>query len=133
MGPRAPHRNAGKFEDARQRFSDAYDIAIEINLALAQEEILRGIGHLERQLGNYDAARRRYAESLRDANLINNRHGRADVLRSLGHVAADTGYLSEACAALAEACGIYESIGVPLADRVRAEMRAVGCPRPSNL
>ncbi|MFX0580177.1 tetratricopeptide repeat protein [Nocardia nepalensis] len=121
-------RNAGEFDGARQRFSDAYDIAIEINLALAQEEILRGIGHLERQLGNYDAARRRYLESLCEADRINNCHGRADVLRSLGHVAADTGCQSEACAALAQACGIYESIGVPLAYRVRAEMREIGCP-----
>jgi hypothetical protein len=58
---------------------------------------------------------------------LGDRRAEAEALWGLGHVASDTGERNQACELWRKALEIYEELGVPFVETVRAAMRQLDC------
>jgi tetratricopeptide (TPR) repeat protein len=88
---------------------------------------LRGLGEVERSVGEYGQAREHHTQALILGRQLNDRRAEAEALWVLGHVASDTAERGEARELWRSALKIYEELGVPFAETVRAAIRQSNC------
>jgi hypothetical protein len=89
-----------------------------------------------RDFGFWSDVRYLYDQALTLARQLGYRLGEAEALWGLGHVATDTAEHGQACELWQKALEIYEELGVPFAETVRAAMCQLNCrpatPRPRH-
>jgi tetratricopeptide (TPR) repeat protein len=117
----------GEYGQAREYYSQSLALARNLGYQRVEADALGGLGHVEWHVGEYDQAREYYSQALAHVRHLGNRSGEADALWGLGRVACDAGECGHAYELWRKALEIYEELGVPLAETVRAAMCQLDC------
>ena len=120
-------RFVGEYGQAREYYIQALTLARHLGYRRGEVEALRGLGEVERLVGEYGQAREYHTQALTLARRLGDRLSEADALWGLGYVATDTAERRQACALWRKALEIYETLGVPFAETVRAAMCQLDC------
>jgi tetratricopeptide (TPR) repeat protein len=112
----------GEYGKAREYYTQALTLARQLGHRRGEVLALWGLGQVEWLVGEYGKAREYYTQALTLAQHLSDRRGEAEALWGLGHVAADTAERDQACELWRKALEIYEELGVPFAETVRAAM-----------
>jgi tetratricopeptide (TPR) repeat protein len=83
---------------------------------------LRGLGEVARLVGDSTQAGEYLTQALTLARQLGDRRGEAEALWALGLVASDNADCNRASELWQEVLAIYEKLGVPCAETVRAAM-----------
>jgi tetratricopeptide (TPR) repeat protein/transcriptional regulator with XRE-family HTH domain len=112
----------GEYGKAREYHTQALALARHLGGWPGEVEALRGLGEIERLVGEYSKAREYHTQSLALAHRLSYRRAEAEALWRLGHVAIDTAERSQVSELWRKALEIYEELGIPFAETVRAAM-----------
>ncbi|MGH3695121.1 MAG: tetratricopeptide repeat protein [Pseudonocardiaceae bacterium] len=113
-------RMVGGSGHAREYHTQALALARQLGYRFGEVLALRGLGEVERLVGAYDRAQQYHAHALALARQLKDRRGAAEALWRLGLVASDTAQPVQAGELWRQALEIYEELGVPFAETVRA-------------
>lgn len=120
-------RLAGEHDQAREHHTQSLTLARHLSYRFGEIMALRGLGEVERFVGELIQAQEYYTESLTLARQLGDRRAESEALWRLGHVASDSGERGQACELWRSALEIYDALGVPLVETVRAAMDQLGC------
>jgi tetratricopeptide (TPR) repeat protein/transcriptional regulator with XRE-family HTH domain len=113
-------RLVGEHGQARKYYTEALALARHLGYRRAEADALRGLGEVERLVGEHGQARKYYTEALALARHFGDRPGEAEALWGLGHVATGTTESDQTCELWRKALEIYDQLGIPFANTVRA-------------
>ncbi|WP_330184571.1 tetratricopeptide repeat protein [Nocardia sp. NBC_01503] len=116
-------RETGDLDTARAQLVDAHGIAGDISDALLQADTLRGLGQIACDVRDLDAAQEFFADSMDIARRNRDPHGEADALRALAGLVSEVGPEWRVCDFLGKALARYQSMGVKVAEQVRADLQ----------
>lgn len=109
-----------RYDDAVAHVSEALDIAAELELDVDMAEAFGRLGRIQFRAGDLDAAGSAFRQAVKFGRRSSSRHEEARSLHQLGEVAAAAGNDEEARHWWQEAIEVYEELGSPLANSVRA-------------
>jgi tetratricopeptide (TPR) repeat protein len=117
----------GESGQSREYHTQALALARRLGYRRGEAEALRGLGEVERLVGQYGKARDYYTRALDITLQLGERPCEAEALWGLGHVASDTGERDQACEFWRKALDLYDGLGVPFTETVRAAMHQLDC------
>ncbi|MDQ4094069.1 MAG: tetratricopeptide repeat protein [Actinomycetota bacterium] len=88
---------------------------------------MRGLGDVERSVGEYGQAREYHTQVVTLGRHLGDRRAEAEALWGLGQVASDTAERGQADDLWRKALKIFEELGVPFAETVRAAIGQSDC------
>ncbi|WP_067815656.1 ATP-binding protein [Nocardia inohanensis] len=112
-------RGRGEFITAQRNLEEALGIARDICDTLLNVDVLRGFGHVRRDLLMFEEARLRYLESLGLAEKTSDIEGEADAYRALGMLAIRARDKSGALLYLNRALALHEGVDAVSYDAIR--------------
>ena len=121
-------RPNGEHGKAREHHTQALTLARQLGYRRAEAEAMRGLGDVARLVGDYRQARDYHTHALTLARQLGYRPGEAEALWGLGQIiASSTPEQGQACELWRKALTIYDVLGVPFAETVRAAMHQLDC------
>jgi tetratricopeptide (TPR) repeat protein len=109
----------GEYDQAREYYTQALILG-QLGYQFGEVFALWGLGEVERLVGEYDQARDYHTQALALARQCGYRLGEAEALWGLGHLASETADHGQACQLWRKTLEIYDQIGAPFAETVRA-------------
>ncbi|MBF6590832.1 MAG: tetratricopeptide repeat protein, partial [Ktedonobacterales bacterium] len=88
---------------------------------------LSSLGQIAQRRGKLDEAEQLYRHGLAILREVQDMLDQAVLLEILGELVAGKGDREEGCAMLGEAARLYDEMGVPGGDEVRATAQRLGC------
>lgn len=116
------HRSHSQHREAREYGRRARDLARSAQLPMGEADALNSLGETELAAGDREQARAAHDEALEIARRVDDPSEEARALRGLGRAAA---HPTEARGRLRAALAVFQRLGVPEADEVRAELAAL--------
>lgn len=125
-------RELRRFDDALGHLRRALEISREIHDRHGESYTLIKLSDTYRDLGRTEDALAASAEALDIRRDIGDRWGEAEVLHNRGHALFDNGQHGEAAQSWHQAAGIFDELGDPRAQDVKAALARVAGVRPES-
>ncbi len=118
-------RRTGEYARADDHYQAALVLTRDLGDPQGQAKVFNGLGEVARETGDPMRALAAHAEAHQHASKIGQRHEQARADRGLGHAHHDLGNAEQAWEHWRQALALYEELGVPEADEVRASLAAL--------
>jgi DNA-binding SARP family transcriptional activator len=116
----------GAYAEAQACYEESYAGFVDLGVAVGQATVLAQLGRVYRLRGRHAEALDRLGAALELAEKVDERRSAAVCLRELGITHAELGERPAARDAWQRALAIFDALGVPEADEVRATLTASG-------
>ncbi|GAA4683923.1 AfsR/SARP family transcriptional regulator [Phytohabitans rumicis] len=116
------YERQGSFADALSCYEESYAMFVDLGIAVGQATVLAALGRVQRLLGRHADALDRLRAGLAVAERVDERRSAAICLRELGTTQWELGEQDQAREDWRHALAIFQELGVPEADEVRAHL-----------
>lgn len=116
------HERRGEYAQAQECYEESYAGFVDAGISVGQATVLSQLGRVYRVRGRHAEALDRLGTALELAEKVDERRSAGACLRELGRTHAELGDVEAARVAWRRALEIFEALGVPEADEVRAHL-----------
>lgn len=116
------YERQGSYAEALSCYEESYAMFVELGISVGQATVLAALGRVHRLLGRHAEALDRLREALDIAERVDERRSGAVSLRELGTTRHELGEHEAGREYWRRALAIFEDLGVPEADEVRAQL-----------